>query len=262
MRFELEPYNRNVPDDELLADLRAVADKLATSRVTIDQYNANGRFHHTTLFRRFGTWLKALQRAGLEQTRSLHISEEEWFSNLEQVWETLGHQPRYDDMRKPISKYSSAGYAARFGSWRRALEAFIKFVEANGMNEGEPLLSAPSSIKRTPRHPSWRLRFLVLRRDNFSCQACGASPAKSPAVTLHVDHIRAWSDGGETVFENLHTLCEPCNIGRSNLPLVAHSPATEGQQVREILDEIRQNPILPSSGTPDSVELLREDRNR
>ncbi|MHB1423999.1 MAG: hypothetical protein ACYC3I_12550 [Gemmataceae bacterium] len=36
----------------------------------------------------------------------------------------------------------------------------------------------------------------------------------------------------------------------------------ERQRVREILDRIRQNPIVPSPGTPDSVELLREDRNR
>ncbi|HEY7329252.1 MAG TPA: hypothetical protein VH592_16540 [Gemmataceae bacterium] len=34
------------------------------------------------------------------------------------------------------------------------------------------------------------------------------------------------------------------------------------QKVPEILDRIRQNPIVPTPGTPDSVELLREDRNR
>ncbi len=235
MRYQLEPYNRDVPDDDLLADLRAVADKLATNRVTIEQYKANGRYHPTTLARRFGTWLKALQCAGLEQTRNLHISDEQWFANLEKVWEALGHQPRYHDMRKPLSTYSPEGYAARFGSWRSALEAFIEFVEANGTNERAPLISASSasSTRRTPRHPSWRLRFLVLRRDNFSCQACGASPAKTLGVTLHVDHIQPWSEGGETVFENLHTLCERCNIGRSTLPLSVsttkevHSPSSE-----------------------------------
>jgi hypothetical protein len=34
------------------------------------------------------------------------------------------------------------------------------------------------------------------------------------------------------------------------------------KRVRDILDRIRQNPIVPTPGTPDSVELLREDRNR
>ncbi|HTU89452.1 MAG TPA: hypothetical protein VMF69_05090 [Gemmataceae bacterium] len=41
------------------------------------------------------------------------------------------------------------------------------------------------------------------------------------------------------------------------------SESTERRQrVRELLDRIRQNPIVPTSDTPDSVELLREDRNR
>jgi hypothetical protein len=34
------------------------------------------------------------------------------------------------------------------------------------------------------------------------------------------------------------------------------------EKVRTILDQIRRNPIIAASGTPDSVELLREDRNR
>jgi 5-methylcytosine-specific restriction endonuclease McrA len=38
-----------------------------------------------------------------------------------------------------------------------------------------------------------------------------------PGLTLHVDHIKAWSIGGETVEENLQTLGEPCNLGKSNL---------------------------------------------
>jgi predicted transcriptional regulator len=38
--------------------------------------------------------------------------------------------------------------------------------------------------------------------------------------------------------------------------------AEQRQRVREILDQIRQNPIVPAPGTTDSVELLREDRNR
>jgi hypothetical protein len=34
------------------------------------------------------------------------------------------------------------------------------------------------------------------------------------------------------------------------------------KHVQDILDRIRQNPIVPMPGTPDSVELLREDRHR
>lgn len=70
--------------------------------------------------------------------------------------------------------------------------------------------------KAKSRTISDKLRYTVLKRDNFKCCACGASPAKDPSVELHIDHIIPWSKGGETVLENLQTLCSRCNIGKSN----------------------------------------------
>lgn len=57
------------------------------------------------------------------------------------------------------------------------------------------------------------LRYQVLKRDNFTCQKCGR---KAPEVKLEVDHILPWSCGGPTVLDNLQTLCEECNKGKSN----------------------------------------------
>lgn len=71
-------------------------------------------------------------------------------------------------------------------------------------------------IKRSTRAISDKLRYQVLKRDNFKCCACGASPAKDPAVELHIDHIIPWSRGGETTLQNLQTLCSRCNIGKSD----------------------------------------------
>ena len=61
-----------------------------------------------------------------------------------------------------------------------------------------------------------KLRYQVLKRDNFKCCACGASPAKDPSVELHIDHIIPWSKGGENTEENLQTLCSKCNLGKSD----------------------------------------------
>ncbi|MBQ1207602.1 MAG: HNH endonuclease [Lachnospiraceae bacterium] len=61
-----------------------------------------------------------------------------------------------------------------------------------------------------------KLRYQVLKRDNFKCCACGASPAKDPNIELHIDHILPWSKGGETKPDNLQTLCSRCNLGKSN----------------------------------------------
>lgn len=68
----------------------------------------------------------------------------------------------------------------------------------------------------TQRSPSTKLRFDVLKRDNFKCCTCGASPAKDPNVTLHVDHVIPWSKGGETIIDNLQVLCSECNQGKSD----------------------------------------------
>ena len=72
------------------------------------------------------------------------------------------------------------------------------------------------NAKRNTRSISDKLRYQVLKRDNFKCCTCGASPAKDPSVELHIDHIIQWSKGGESTLENLQTLCSKCNLGKSD----------------------------------------------
>ncbi len=214
MKFELEPHHRNVPDEELITDVKLVASALGKPTVTIDEYNEHGQFHSTTCTRRFGSWFVVLERAGLNKTRNLNISNDQLFDNLAKVWLRLGHQPKYNDLTKSVSKFSSGTYEKRFGGWRAALEAFVKKA-----NEGEEFSKPKTQVKvaarRTPRSINWRLRALVLMRDSARCRLCGANP--SSGAILHVDHIRPWSKGGETVLENLQILCEPCNIGKSDI---------------------------------------------
>ena len=58
------------------------------------------------------------------------------------------------------------------------------------------------------------LRYDILRRDGFKCQICGATAQEG--AKLHVDHIFPVSRGGKTVTSNLRTLCDRCNMGKSN----------------------------------------------
>ena len=58
------------------------------------------------------------------------------------------------------------------------------------------------------------LRYDILRRDNFACTICGASTKQG--VRLHVDHIIPIAKGGKSTPDNLRTLCERCNIGKSD----------------------------------------------
>ena len=58
------------------------------------------------------------------------------------------------------------------------------------------------------------LRYDVLRRDGFKCQICGATAQEG--AKLHVDHIIPVSKGGKTELSNLRTLCDRCNLGKSD----------------------------------------------
>jgi len=221
MKFQLEEYHRNVSDDELLADLKRIAGELVKDSVTREEYDERGTFHSSTLVRRFGGWFKALEKAGLQRTRNFNITEEELFQDLEEAWTKLGRQPRYEEMHAPLSKYSSGTYENRFGTWRRALERFVAYVDTEETISSEESAKRldvdPTTRHRTKRSINWRLRFLVMRRDHFKCKNCGRSPATDPKIILHVDHVRAWTNGGKTVLENLQTLCSKCNIGKSDL---------------------------------------------
>lgn len=221
MKFELKLRKQNIPKNELLSDLQRVAKLLGQNTLTHTIYRENGKFAINTFLRKFGSWNNALEGAGLKVTKRYNITIEELFLNLEKVWEKLGRQPKYRDMNVSFSKFSYGPYQRVFGAWNEALEAFVNYMNEEGSSssyEGIKRLKVESSTKhKTKRDINWRLRFLVLRRDNFKCKACGRSPATDPKIVLHVDHIKAWANGGETVLENLQTLCSKCNIGKSNV---------------------------------------------
>lgn len=227
-KFQLDEFHRNTSEEEMLADVRRVSADLKKDSVTMDEYREHGKYHPTTLTRRLGSWFNILEKAGLTTNRSpMNIPDEELFRNLEEAWIKLGRQPGYDEFRKPLSKYSADTYARRFGSWRKALETFVTYINTDRNEEEMADDSAAESIStdstsgktfkhKTKREISDRLRFRILMRDGFACKKCGRSPIKERDVELHVDHILPWSKGGETVSENLETKCSQCNLGKGN----------------------------------------------
>ncbi len=217
--------------EECISDLKEVARLLGKNAVTRQEYAEHGKYSPGPFIRHFGSWFKALDCAGLERTRTWGVADEDYFENLEDMWVKLGRQPHYSDVQKPFSLYSAGAYERRFGSWRKALEAFVRYVNDEACED------SPSVPEQTPTPPaasvdrrasaiykdsgsiSWRLRFLVMRRDSFRCRICGRSPAAQPGLVLHVDHVHPRNKGGQTVMENLQTLCEQCNIGKSDLSM-------------------------------------------
>ncbi len=224
MKFKLEPYNRNVPEEDLISDLLGVKEKLGKNRITREDYRSHGKYSPNTITRRFNTWNEALLKAGIELSNIRDISEVELFKNIEEVWIKLGRQPKYLEFKQPLSKYSVGPYEKRYGTWLKALQEFVDFI--NSESEDTPLekvieekqdkTSKDFITHETKRNISDRLRFRILMRDGFTCKSCGRSPVKERGVELHVDHILPWSKGGETVPENLETKCKKCNLGKGN----------------------------------------------
>ena len=93
---------------------------------------------------------------------------------------------------------------------------FIHDIETSLASVARSTLSADvrrqlSTVERGNLSDS--LRYDILRRDGFKCVICGAH--QSQGVRLHVDHIMPVSRGGKSTPNNLRTLCERCNIGKS-----------------------------------------------
>ena len=227
-KARLSPLNNwNVSKEELINDLYLVIKETSNNKISKDEYVKKGKYSFEPFKRHFGTWSNAINEVGLTP-RNYNVSYEDCFKNIEIIWVKLGRQPRYSEMKKPFSKYSGNLYVNKFGTWTKALGAFVENI--NSLVETENFIDVETNLEsenkgkiihtqrhKTKREIGWRLRFLVLRRDNFKCVSCGKSPATSEKTELHVDHIKSWDKFGETVIENLQSLCKECNIGKSNL---------------------------------------------
>src|ERR1700674_5883865 len=89
MKYELEKFNQDVSDADLLADIKRVAGELGQTFITIRQYEKSGKFNASTPKRRFGSWSAVLEKIGLQkirQQKNNRITEEELFRNGEEVW--------------------------------------------------------------------------------------------------------------------------------------------------------------------------------
>lgn len=214
MPFEFEDTKPRMSNEEILDDLRRVAG--ADKTLTVRSYNQKGRFSSAVVKSRFRSWNSALQAAGLTLSHVRDVDDEELWNNLREVWIRLGRQPRRVEMTPPLSRMTHNPYVRRFGSWLSALKAFAVSNSKEASEVEIPFPSAPTP--RGPRSASLRLRYIVMKRDRFRCAVCGRSPATNPGIELHIDHVAAWSRGGSTELGNLQTLCQDCNLGKSDLP--------------------------------------------
>jgi len=217
-------------DEQLLSELRAVSERLGGKTLTVELFNQHAEMNAETVRRRFGSWWAALRRAGLTISNlGKRYSDDDYFENLLAVWTHYGRQPKYGEMDHPPSWIPSGAYEAKWGTWTKALLAFLERVNLDTRQEESEFHPAVAEATRpAPRRGSRArrlkegdqrqvklgLRYEVLMRDRFRCVLCGASPATQLGCVLHVDDVTPYSKGGKTVAENLRTLCDRCNLGK------------------------------------------------
>lgn len=217
--------SKKLSNQEILNEIISIAKSLNTNTLTVDDIKSNSEVLGVSILRsRFGSPEAAILAAGLKISNyGKRYSDKDCFENLLEVWTNLGRQPSYQEMKTSISKVGAKAYINRWGTWLKACQAFVDFT--NSENESVPLQELeviPSKVKKKvvldkdKREIKLGLRFRVLVESKFKCCKCGDSPATNLNCKLHVDHIIPFSKGGKTVYSNLQSLCENCNLGKGN----------------------------------------------
>lgn len=227
----LSCQSRFLSNEEVLAELRRVAEELGGASLTVGQVNEHSEIISSGVVRsRFGSWGAGLAAAGLTSPpHGNRWTEDDYFENLLAVWTHRRRAPRYAEMRSQPSVIGGSAYVKRFGSWTAAKHAFAERINSDldrspaqdkrTRQDGNPV----PGTRRTQRAEDQKdirlgLRYEVLRRDRFRCVTCGRSPATDLTCVLQVDHVVPFSKGGKTTIENLRSLCDDCNLGKGDRP--------------------------------------------
>ena len=229
-----------IPENKKIEDLELVAKHFNYIEFSWRDFNKVSTISASAIKTHFGNWKNALaalkkhlQQKGLDLSSRPHApqriySEKNLYDEMGRIWQKVGQRPSRNEWEASDPKISIGAYKKRFGSWTNACQKFIEykmggeissdnFVRFNG--EEFPIQEKSGTVgysKENSRNVSLSLRLKVLNRDNFKCVFCGKSPATDFGTKLHIDHILPFSKGGKSTIENLQTLYEECNLGKSD----------------------------------------------
>lgn len=209
--FDLYAKRIRITNAEMIASLLKYY-KIHKGPFTTQEYDRwSGRACTSqAIYRRFGSWRKALQEIGITHGIQAHTyTTQELLDNLELAWRELGYPPGKRMLNRYGYRISERPYINRWGSVISACRQLRLFKEGK-ITEHE-LLALPE--QRARKKLPLKLRWNIMQRDNFQCVKCGNRP---PGIRLEVDHILPWSRGGSDDASNLQTFCDKCNAGKSN----------------------------------------------
>jgi hypothetical protein len=240
MDFNLQRKRLNeMSKEKMLSELEKAAKHFNYIEFSLREFNKIAEISASPIKKHFGSWRngldalrKHLQQKGLDLSPRPHApqrvySDKDLFDEMERIWKKVSQRPSCTEWEISEPKISHNCYRQRFGGWVNACTKFIEYkmgkeILADDLvlperEDSKTQLKVKTNYKKeNSRNVSLALRLKVLSRDNFRCVFCGKSPATDIGTKLHIDHIKPFSKGGKSRLENLQTLCEECNLGKSD----------------------------------------------
>ncbi len=124
--------SRKMSNEDVLQATRDLAARLGVTELTTEHVREHLPFGGETLRTRWGTTQAAFEAAGLNTSLfGRRYTDEECYRNLLNVWTHYGRPPKYLEMGVRPSEVGGKAYMRRFGTWNKALAAFVERVNAD-----------------------------------------------------------------------------------------------------------------------------------
>ncbi|MGA2121530.1 MAG: HNH endonuclease [Methanoregula sp.] len=229
-----------IPEDKKIEALENAAKHFNYIEFSWRDFNKVSTISASAIKTHFGSWKKGLaalkkhlQQKGLNLSPRPYApqriySDKDLFDEMGRIWQKVGQRPSRTEWEASDPKISIGAYKKRFGSWTNACQKFIEFQIGGDILSDTFVRSKEEDFvvhekngkvrysKENSRNVSLSLRYKVLNRDHFKCVFCGKNPSTDFGTKLHIDHIIPFSKGGKSTLENLQTLCDSCNLGKSD----------------------------------------------
>ena len=136
------------------------------------------------------------------------------------------------------------------------------------MLEGKPL-PVGTDYQLGEMYDEYNVRQYVLKRDNYTCQCCGAHTTAKKAVKLHVHHLESRKMGGNAP-GNLITLCITCHdaLHKGKVSLdnkkrgkPMRDAAFMGIMRRTLMSRLREELPITVQGTYGYITKMQREQN-
>jgi hypothetical protein len=146
-------------EESALNEIKRIAKSIGKETMTYKEFKSvGGKISDRPIRRLFGSWNAALKKAGISKSLTINISDEDLFAEIGNLWGRLGRQPTQREMKR-LGRFSESPYTRRFGSWLKAVEAFVQWKNTSEENGNIDLKgispailnSSPQKTNRTKR---------------------------------------------------------------------------------------------------------------